>query len=121
MSYGTAAYGSTALGGTSESRWVFFVPTESLTEGAHRRTLEYTGSALFFGVQLHMDSFNEPPLRELRVYTHNDPSETPQLQVSTNETFDATVFVGSARFITAEWTLLSDLGSSGALITGVEQ
>lgn len=121
MSYGSATYGSTPLGGASGSRWVFFLPDEPLTTGAHRRTLEYTGAALFFGVQLHMLSHFEPAERELKVYTHNDPAETPQLQVATTETLDATVFVGAARFITAEWIMPSDLSASGALITGVEQ
>lgn len=122
--YGSFAYGSAPFGGLPSAWPTFFMPTERLPEGIHRRSYTYTGSAAFFGIFLHMDSFSETEIfRIIRVYTHNDPGETPQLQTQMSETGDTSVFVGAAQFIVVELELLSDFTGAPivTLITGREQ
>lgn len=120
MSYASAAYGSTSVSGISSALQTFFSPQEDLTIGAYRRTVEYTGNADYYQVLLHMVSFGEEPLREMRILTHNDPGETPQLQATLGEAFYSQSIVGAARFIVVELELLAELSQIDVAITGSE-
>lgn len=120
MSYGSAALGSTSLGGAAASQGAFYFYTETLAQGVHRRSLEYLGEADFFQVETRMESFTEGR-RIMRVYSHNDPSETPQLQVTVGvDAFYTQSIVGAARFIVVDLELLVTLSQIDITITGSE-
>lgn len=124
MSYGSASLGSASLGGAAASVGTLFSPIEVLDVGVYRRTLEYTGSANFFQIESRVE--NEPVdvvFRILRIYSHNDPSETPQLQVTSGaDSFYAQSIIGAARFIVVDLEMLSPWSSSqiGVTVTGSE-
>ena len=120
MSYGATAYGAAALGGIPGAAGLFFSRDEALDAGTHRRTQEYTGDADFYAVYLQMESTSEPQLRTIRIYSHNDPFETPQLQVTTGEAFYSQTIIGAARFIVVELELSETLSTIGTNITGAE-
>lgn len=104
MSYGSAALGSASLGGAAASVGALYSPTEQLARGLHRRSLEYTGDAEFFQIESRMETGEiATVLRLLRIYSHNDPSETPQLQVTVGaDAFYIQSIVGAARFIVVD-------------------
>lgn len=122
MTYGGASLGSVSLGGLSASRsGTFFSPTESLAIGTHRRTLEYTGPASFFEVKTLCENFPTEPTRILRIYSHNDPGETPQLQTTVGvDAFFTQSIVGAARFMVAELEILQTISQIDITITGNE-
>lgn len=126
MSYGSTALASAPLGGLIISLGTFFSPDERLSRGSYFRTLQYLGSATFFQVILQMENVPTDPLRIVRVYSHNDPSETPQLQVTMGEANYSQGIVGAARFITVELELLDpwpeapSTGPIAVTITGNE-
>lgn len=121
MSYGSAALGSAALGGSAGSLGTFFSPNESFDIGVYRRSLEYTGSASFFQVIQQQETVSAgDPRFIVRIYSHNDPGETPQLQSTSGEANFSQSIVGAVRFIVVEMELLFDLDPAGVLITGSE-
>ena len=108
MSYGSAALGSTSIGGAVASgNGVLFDRGEALVRGVYRRSLEYLGSAEFFQIEGRSDvGYNG---RTLQIFSSNDPSETPQLQVISgvdDETFYVQSIIGAARFITVDLHLV---------------
>ena len=120
MSYASTAYASAPLAGLSVSAGAFFSTNESLAAGSHFRTLEYTGDAEWFEVISQMQDVPTEPLRIVRIYSHNDPAETPQIQVVTGEAFYSQSIIGAARFIVVELELAVDFASIGITITGRE-
>lgn len=123
MSYGSAALGSTSLGGAAASVGALFSPAEVLDVGVYRRTLEYTGEAEFFQIQSRMENESVAELRLIRIYSHNDLAEIPQLQTTTGgDAFYTQSIVGAARFIVVELEMLSPWSSAaiGITITGSE-
>ena len=121
MSFGSASLGSPSLGGTIVTLGTFFSPSESLTVGTYRRSIEYAGAASFFQViqQQEVISLGDPRLA-VRIYSHNDPGESPQLQTSGGEANFSQSIIGAARFVVVELELLFDLSPTGVLITGSE-
>lgn len=122
MSYGSSSLGSASIGGVAASQGVLFARNEFLTAGIYRRTLEYNGTANFFQVESRVE--NEPVdtvLRVIRVYSHNDLGETPQLQVIAGaDSFYAQSIIGAARFIVVDLELMDDLSPIAVTITGSE-
>lgn len=122
MSYGSTSFGSASLGGAVASMGTLYFRDEILAEGTHRRSLEYLGDAEFFAVESRVE--NEPVdmvLRILRIYSHNDPSETSQLQVVAGaDAFYSQSIIGAARFIVVELELMTDLSPIGVTVTGSE-
>jgi hypothetical protein len=112
MSYGSTALASTAIAGLSASAGTFFSANENLAQGSHFRTLEYLGDAEFFEVVFQMENLATPPHREIYIYTHNDPAETPILNVSVGEAFYSQSIIGAARFIVVELRLLVDFSNA---------
>lgn len=104
MSYGAQSYGSASIAGLSVSQSAFYDLGETLAIGVHRRTREYTGNAEFFAILWHMENLIEGQ-HELRIYSHNDPGETPQLQTTIGPSFDSQRIISAARFIVAELAL----------------
>lgn len=121
MSYGSAALGSTSLGGVAASQGMLFSPSENLLEGVYRRSLEYLGGASFFQVETRMETASVSELRIARIYSHNDPSETPQLQVTVGADGHYTQsIIGAARFIVVDLEVLDNLSPIQVAITGSE-
>ena len=119
--YGSFSYGSASLGGLPASQGTFFYPGEFLNTGVYRRTLEYTGTAQFFAIVTVMNSESDEILRLMRIYSHNDESETPQLQTTTGvESFYTQSIIGAARFIVVELELFANLNPVNITITGGE-
>jgi hypothetical protein len=106
MSYGSTALASTAIASIVGAKQTFFSNWEELDVGTYRRTAEYFGDAEWYEVIAIGLPF-EPPRREIRIYTHNDPGETPQLQVMVGEAFYSQSIVGAARFIVVELEILA--------------
>lgn len=120
-SYGSSAYGSSSFGGGGGSdAHVFFLQSDSLVTGAQRRTAAYGGSAEFYSVHVHMREFFTDPARTVKIYTHNDPAETPILQSIMGEAFESDSAVGAAAFIVVEIVSIDDLPTGNMLITGRE-
>jgi hypothetical protein len=121
MSYGSTAFASAPYASLPASQGAFFTPSEFLSAGIYRRILEYAGSAQFFQVETRMDFESDEPLRFMRIYSHNDPNETPQLQVSVGvESFYTQSIIGAARFIVVELELSATLNPISITITGNE-
>lgn len=123
MSYGSASLGSASLGGAAASAGTLYSPTDVLDIGVYRRTLEYTGGAVFFQIESRMENESVAQLRLIRIYSHNDSSETPQLQTTVGGDASYTQsIVGAARFIVVDLEMLSPWSSSqiGITITGSE-
>lgn len=122
MSYGSHAYGSAAFGGLPGARFVFFSSPELHDAGTYRRSTEYTGNAEFFEVITKNEGAADDPERVMRVYTHNDPGESPQLQVTVGvEAFYTQTIIAAARFIVVEVEVPTEApGFPTILITGNE-
>lgn len=122
MSYSSTTYGSTAYGSLVASRTTFYTTNELLAQGVHRRSCQYTGAAAFFAVLAHMENAPVDEVqRIIRVYTHNDPHETPQLQTITGGDADnSQTIIGAARFIVVDLEMLIDASQIGVEITGQE-
>jgi hypothetical protein len=124
MNYGSSAYGSVALGGLQTSGYLFFSPTELVLAGTYSRSIEYPGSAEFFEVRTVITGGLEEDAdaRTMRIYSHNDPGETPQLQVTVGlEAFYTQSIIGAARFIIVEVEMPTNApGIPTILITGNE-
>lgn len=117
---GTSSLGSASLGGSVLTGWTFFSPEESLSQGVHRRSLTYNGNVTFFGVLIQMNFEPAEAQRVIRVYTHNDPGETPQLQVTGGDSMELLLPVGAAQFIVVDLEMLIEASQIGISITGVE-
>lgn len=121
MSFGSASLGSSSLGGVVATLGTLFSPTESLTVGVHRRSLEYTGGAQFFQIETLMENEPVEERRILRIYSHNDPAETPQLQTTVGgDAFYTQSIIGAARFIVVDLELLGTFSQIDITITGSE-
>lgn len=121
MSYGSAALGSISLGGAAASKGALFFWTEQLAGGIHRRSLEYTGDADFFQVETQMDGEPQEQQRIVRIYSHNDPGETPQLKVTVGgDALYSQSIIGAARFIVVDLEMLIEASQIGIIITGSE-
>lgn len=121
MSFGSASLGSSSLGGATASRGALYFYTETLAQGVHRRSLDYTGDANFFQIESRRENESTVEQRIMRVYSHNDPGETPQLQVTVGvDAFYTQSIVGAARFIVVDLELLDDFSSIGVTVTGSE-
>jgi hypothetical protein len=121
MSYGSTALASTAIAGLSASAGTLYSPSETLAEGVHRRTLEYTGDAEWFQIETRMESEPQVEQRIVRIYTHNDPAEVPQLQVAVGgDAFYTQSIIGAARFIVVDLEMLIEASETGITITGNE-
>lgn len=72
-------------------------------------------------METRMNTESDVILRLMRIYSHNDPSETPQLQTTTGvEAFYTQSIVGAARFIVVELETFANLSPVGITITGNE-
>jgi hypothetical protein len=121
MSYGSTSFASASYASLPAAQGVFFSPSEPLDTGVYRRVREYAGNADFFAVETRMNTESDDPLRLMRIYSHNDPNETPQLQVTVGvEAFYTQSIVGAARFIVVELELLANLSQIDITITGNE-
>jgi hypothetical protein len=120
MLYGASTYGTVPPGGLLATFGTFFSPSQGLDVGVYRITQEYLGDAEFYQVILQMENVPTEPQVIVRVYTHNDLSETPQLQVLLGEAFYSQAIVGAARFIVVELEMLVDKHPIGLTITGSE-
>lgn len=123
MNYGSSSYGSVAFGGLQASRFAFYTFSDVFTAGTYQRFAEYLGSAQFFEVTTRLQgALEDLNPRTMRIYSHNDPSETPQLQVSVGLEAEATQsIVGAARFIVVEIELPVNTNPSlNIFITGNE-
>lgn len=125
MSYGSYSLGSAALSGASASKGTLFAPSDSLARGVHRRSMEYIGGASFFQVESRSENEATDSIKTVRIYSHNDPGETPQLQTSTSaDNFYSQSIVGAARFIVVDLELIAPWPTSpsviGVTITGSE-
>jgi len=98
MSYGTSGYACASYAGTPASKDQMFLPRQQLQNGAYEHRAEYRGSAVYYSVEIWHNSETNPVTN--RIYTHNDPFETPQLQVITggNSQYSQSI-IGAARFI----------------------
>lgn len=115
MTYGSSAYGSTALGGAAASEWFTFFPLLGYAPDVlHKAEMEFTGSDQLFS--LFVSQSNETGEgTSYKAYTANDPSETPQLQV-TFAGVGQTV-IGAARFITVTVELDSAVWAGGLILS----
>jgi hypothetical protein len=95
MSYGSSSYGSAPIGGSAASGWYTFFPYMTRAEGLYEAQSQFTGAPGFFSL-FSAQSNTDIPV-EYRVYTFNDPAETPQLQVVFSGRGQAVV--GTATFI----------------------
>lgn len=121
MSYGSAALGSASFGGATASKGTLYFWTEALASGVHRRSLEYTGGAQFFQIETLMENEPVEERRILRIYSHNDPAETPQLQTTVGgDAFYTQSIIGAARFIVVDLELLGTFSQIDITITGSE-
>lgn len=97
MNYGTSSYGSTAIGGATASQWFIFFPFLLYAPDVlFESRLEFTGSATFFSLFSNQGEESGSGI-EYKVYTSNDPDETPQLQTTFAGIGQAVI--GAARFI----------------------
>lgn len=120
MPYGSAALGSTSLGGAAAAQQYFFFHSETLAApGTYRRTAEFNGISGFYAVTIVGLPF-DPPRRVVYIYTHNDPHETPQLQVTAGEDFYLQLIIASARFIVVELDVLAGVSPLSIDISGQE-
>lgn len=119
MSYASAPFASTSFAGLPVSRSGFFFPEETLGIGVHRRSMTYTGSASFFAIYWHMENLIEGQ-HEVKIYSHNDPHETPQLQATIGPSFDSETIIGAAQFIVVDLEMFADRSSIEVTITGKE-
>lgn len=118
MPYGSSSLGSSSLGGVAAAQGVLFFATEVLPDGIHRRSLEYTGDASFFQIESRLENAPIEERRIVRVYSHNDPSESPQLQVTVGvDAFYTQSIVGAARFIVVDLELLADFSPNPIEVT----
>lgn len=112
MSYGTSSYGSTSIGGATASQWyVFFSWTTRDAGTVFESRLEY-GQSGFFSVFFRQSNYaaieqGGVPGVAYRVYTSNDPDETPQQQAL--QEGDGQTVVGAARFITVTMYIDPDI------------
>lgn len=98
MNYGASAYGSTSLGGLSAGHWQTFFTYLGRAVGIHEAKAEFTGTSSLYSIFARLSSDVLDVI--FRVYTHNDPDETPQLQVTFGgfgNYFQGVI--GAARFI----------------------
>ena len=115
MNYGTSSYGSIAFGGSVASEWFIFFPMllrdpDVLFESQ----LEYGGSG-FFSVFTRQASEATASSSGVtyKIYTSNDPGETPQLQ--TTQEGDGQAVIGAARFIMVTALIDGIIWSTGQL------
>lgn len=121
MSYGSHSYSSTSYAGLPVSRGSLFLWSETLAQGVHRRSLEYLGAATFFQIETQMQDEPQEVQRIVRIYSHNDPGETPQLQVTTGgDAYYSQSIIGAARFIVVELEFLITASQIGITISGSE-
>jgi len=118
MIYGGPAYGSTGYGSKPGNNLQVFLPFSLYSANSFTsRTVDYKGSAQFYEINVFQtfETFD----MEYRVYTHDDPFETPQLQVILGGSLNTQAIIGAHKFITVELTVG---GSSvvGTRVTGRE-
>jgi hypothetical protein len=117
MSYGSSPYGSTALGSASGATGQVFFPFGPYPTGQYEAQAENLSTASFYELRFQQNSggseIAEEELVEYKVYSHNDPHETPQLQVTMGSALSSQTIIGAARFITVRMNVvLNDLGIS---------
>lgn len=100
MNFGTTTYGSTAIGGAAASPWfVFFVFLLREPDIVFTSTLTYDSTGMF---SVFMRQGSEVVSNTsgviYKIYSANDPHETPQLQ--TTQEGDGQAVIGAAHFIT---------------------
>lgn len=107
MSYGSLAYGSAAIGGMFSALQTFFA--YGLRDaGEYEAQLELATNQLFYSVFIRQASeVAGESFIETRIYTSNDPEETPQLQVVQGDALYAQQIIGAARFITVRVTVIN--------------
>ena len=120
MSFGSSSFGSASLGGASGSLGLFFSASEELSAGTYRRSLTYNGTALFFQIIQQQETVAVDPIRLVKIYSHNDPGETPQLQTITGEANYSQTIIGAAKFIVVDLELSETLSDIGITISGSE-
>lgn len=102
MNFGTATYGSTAIGGAAASPWFVFFPFAVRADGVYEADLEFFGSATFFSVFLQKSAEGIPA--QVEMFTRNDLGETPQSQGTFDGLYAQSV-IGAARYIKAVVTV----------------
>lgn len=121
MSYASATLGSASLSGLSAAAGEIYTFNEALLIGVHRRTVEYNGEAEYFAIETRMQTESEDIDRVMHIYSHNDPSETPQfIRTVGVEAFYTQSIVGAARFIVVDLELFANLNPISITITGRE-
>jgi hypothetical protein len=101
MTYGTSAYGSTSIGGSSASEWYVFFPyglraADVLFESQLNLSFNTGQFSVFTRQGSEVPSGGSGVVYKL--YTSNDPGETPQLQVT--QEGDGQNVIPAALFIT---------------------
>lgn len=109
MSYGSSGYGSAAIGGATSGVGQVFFALMVRSAGEYEAGAEITTTEEFYEVVIRQSSeaAADDPFMETRVYTSNDPGETPQQQVSIGDALYAQSIVGAARFVTVQVTVFN--------------
>jgi len=108
MSYDSSAYGSSTIGSSAASQWQTFFPWlfgVARPAGEYEAIAETALTSGFYSVIIQQSSEGGEQSMETRIYTSNDPDETPQLQTTQGDALYAQQVIGAARFITVRVTV----------------